>query len=153
MHTDPVRQPRAMRPGQGGFTLVEALVALLAISIGLLGIAGLQLAGLRANQSSSWRSQAIYLSYDILDRMRANRTDLANYEVPLGAVAACVAGSSVRVCDLSSWKANVQATLPAGDGTVTVDGADNTVITVTIQWTDDRDGSGDPLVFTMQSRI
>ncbi len=60
--------------GRGnGFTLVEALVALLAPSIGLLGVAGLQLSGLRNNLSAAWRSQATYLSYDIIDRMRANR--------------------------------------------------------------------------------
>ncbi len=56
-----------------GFTLVEALVALLALSIGLLGIAGMQLTGMRANMSAGWRSQATYLGYDIIDRMRANR--------------------------------------------------------------------------------
>ena len=51
-----------------GFTLVEALVALLALSIGLLGVAALQMSGLRSNMSSAWRSQATYLSYDIIDR-------------------------------------------------------------------------------------
>jgi type IV pilus assembly protein PilV len=147
---------RSMRPGAGyprsrvrGFTLVEALVALLALSIGLLGVAGLQLAGLRANLSASWRSQGTYLAYDIIDRMRANRDKRTDYATGLGAVAV---GATTAAKDLTSWKSHLSSTLPGGDGTVTLNGADNTVIVVTVQW-DDSHGVDPPLVFTMRSRI
>ena len=56
-----------------GFTLVEALIALLVLSIGLLGVAALQLIALQNNNNAMFRSQATYLAYDIADRMRANR--------------------------------------------------------------------------------
>lgn len=136
------RQPR-------GFTLVEALVALLALSIGLLGVAGLQLAGLRNNQSASWRTQGTYLAYDILDRMRANRDKRLEYVIGTGAVPA---GSGTANSDLLAWKAHLASTLPGGNGTVAVGGPDNTEITITVQW-DDSKGVDPPLIFTMRSRI
>ncbi len=132
-----------------GFTLVEALVALLALSIGLLGIAGLQLTGMRANLSAAWRSQATYLGYDIIDRMRANRTNRLDYVIGTGAMPL---GATVAELDLAAWKTNLAATLPGGDGTVAVGGPNNTEITVTVQWDDSR-GADAPLVFTMRSRI
>jgi type IV pilus assembly protein PilV len=139
-----------------GFTLVEALIALLCLSIGLLGIAGLQLTGLRSNLSSSFRSQATYLSYDILDRMRANRNDRFLYNAGLGAAPA---PGGVATLDLAEWKASLAATLPAGDGTVVVQGVnalgavDNTEVIVTVQWDDSRGADPMPLVFTMESRL
>ena len=60
-----------------GFTMVELLVAVLVLSIGLLGLAGLQAAGLRNNQSAYLRSQATILAYDVADRMRATRAAAA----------------------------------------------------------------------------
>ncbi|KZY63581.1 hypothetical protein A3735_25955, partial [Oleiphilus sp. HI0061] len=57
---------------QRGFTLIEILVTIVILSIGLLGVASLQMQGLRNNQSAYLRSQASILVYDIADRMRAN---------------------------------------------------------------------------------
>jgi type IV pilus assembly protein PilV len=53
-------------------TLVEVLVTLVLISVGLLGVAALQLTTLKNNQESYVRSQAAMLAADILDRMRSN---------------------------------------------------------------------------------
>ena len=61
-----------MNAKQTGFTLVETLVALIVLSVGLLGVAGLQIFGLRGNLSASSRTQATYFADDIIDRMRAN---------------------------------------------------------------------------------
>ena len=55
-----------------GFSLVEVMVAMLVLSIGLIGVASLQLTGLRSNQNAFFRSQATILASDIIDRMRAN---------------------------------------------------------------------------------
>ncbi len=55
-----------------GFTLIEVLVTVVVVSIGLLGLAGLQISGLRANMSSEARSTATLLATDIVERMRAN---------------------------------------------------------------------------------
>lgn len=59
------------RHNQKGFTLVEVLVTVLVLAVGLLGLAGLQLAGMKSNRSAYLRSQAVIATYDLLDRMRA----------------------------------------------------------------------------------
>jgi len=57
---------------QRGFTLVEVLVTVIIMSIGLLGVAGLQLASMRSNHSAYLRTQATLAAYDLVDRMRAD---------------------------------------------------------------------------------
>jgi len=68
---------------QAGFTLMEVLIALLILSIGLLGLASLQTNGLRSNQMASMRTISTQLANDIADRMRANPTgvDAQNYVI------------------------------------------------------------------------
>jgi type IV pilus assembly protein PilV len=132
-----------------GFTLVEALIALLALSIGLLGVAALQMTGLKANLSAAWSSQATYLSYDIIDRMRANRDERLKYVAGYGAAPA---PGGVATLDLAAWKANLAATLPSGDGRIEVGGPNDTVVTVTIQWDDSR-GAEKKVEFVTRSRI
>jgi len=55
-----------------GFTMLEVLVAILVVTLGLLGLAGLQTVSLRNNTSSAQRTIATQLAYDMADRMRAN---------------------------------------------------------------------------------
>ncbi|MGH8507058.1 MAG: type IV pilus modification protein PilV [Stenotrophobium sp.] len=55
-----------------GFTMVEVLVALVILSIGLLGVAGLQLSGVRDTQDSYFRSQATIAMNDLAERIYAN---------------------------------------------------------------------------------
>jgi len=57
-----------------GFTLLEVMISLLILSIGLLGIAALQANSLKTNHGAYQRTQAIFLAYDMMDRLRANRT-------------------------------------------------------------------------------
>ncbi|MGE5155728.1 MAG: type IV pilus modification protein PilV [Bdellovibrio bacteriovorus] len=66
------RHPRWTRGA--GFSLVEVLVAVLVLSVGLLGLAGLQIAGVRANDSARLRTQATLAAYDLADRLRADPT-------------------------------------------------------------------------------
>lgn len=58
---------------QSGFTLIEVLVSTLVLTVGILGVAAMQMVSFQTNQSAYMRSQAIYLAQDIFDRMRANR--------------------------------------------------------------------------------
>lgn len=129
-----------------GFTLVEALIALLALSIGLLGVAALQMTGLKANLSAAWRTQATYLAYDILDRMRANRTQIASYATGFGPLPT---PGGVAQSDLVAWRANIAAALPGGTGSVTVNGQN---VTVQIQWADERD-LANPLRFETVTQL
>jgi type IV pilus assembly protein PilV len=99
-----------MIPQARGFTLVEVLIALLVLSIGMLGIAALFAETLQAGRSAQFRTQAVSLAADLADRIRSNRT-------PVGAYAGTGAGAHA-VADLSEWKALVAAQLPQGEGGV-----------------------------------
>lgn len=57
-----------------GLTMIEILVTLIILSIGLLGMAALQLTGIRSANSSTYRTQATLLADDMAERMRANIT-------------------------------------------------------------------------------
>lgn len=144
-----------------GFTMIEVLVALVVLSIGLLGVAALQLTSLRSNHSSAMRSQATFLAYDIIDRMRANRADAlaGNYNIALGATSA---GGTVTGDDLVAWKQNIARTLPAIDNAGVPEPADGSVaqngdiFTVTIRWSDWDDSGATaraPLEFTMDTQL
>lgn len=120
---------------QKGVSMIEVLVAIIVLSIGLLGLAGLQSAGLTHNQSASFRSTATMMSYSILDSMRANRVEARNgsYNIAIGA--SLSSGSTVPEQDVSNWLNELALRLPAGTGAINVNGS---VVTVTIQWDDSR---------------
>jgi type IV pilus assembly protein PilV len=59
---------------QRGTTLIEVLVAIVVLSVGLLGMALLQVTSVQSNYSAYYRSQVTILASDLADRMRANRT-------------------------------------------------------------------------------
>jgi type IV pilus assembly protein PilV len=60
---------------RNGFTLIEVLVTVIVLAIGILGLAGLQLAGMRSNFSAYQRTQAILAASDLIDRMRVGPAD------------------------------------------------------------------------------
>jgi type IV pilus assembly protein PilV len=147
--------PSRSRP-DSGFTLLEVLIALLVMSIGLLGIGKMMMLSARANDSAYMRSQATALGYTILDAMRANRAQaiVQGYDTALGVFPGASAGCGTTVAaacnplqqvqnDLWQWGTSLAAQLPGGVGSVTtVTGADtatgaaNITATVTVQWTD-----------------
>jgi type IV pilus assembly protein PilV len=71
---------------QGGFTLIEVLIAILVISVGLLATASLQLLSKRSNYDAVQRTTAAQLAGDLLERMRSNPAALLTYipDAPLG---------------------------------------------------------------------
>jgi type IV pilus assembly protein PilV len=119
-----------------GFTLVEILVAVVVLSLGLLGLAALQATGFKSNHSSYVRTQAINLAYDVVDRMRANRPNAMtnNYDIAIGAAAPAAPATQAGI-DLKEWKGDLSALLPSGDGGIVVDATDG-LVTVTVRWDD-----------------
>jgi len=107
-------------------------VAVLVLSIGLLGVANLQLTAIRNAHSAYLRSQASLL---------ANRANATSYNIALAA--SPPTGSSLPEQDLKAWLDSLAASLPQGDGAVAVNAGTPTTVTVTIQWDDSRglDGS------------
>lgn len=127
-----------------GFTLLEVLVALVVLSIGLLGLSGLQTSSLRNNHSAFLRSQATLAGTDIIDRMRANRTSAASGDYDIGYTATVTPSSCVGSCsaldvanrDLQQWRSYVER-LPGGEGEISVTAAG--IAEVKIRWVDSRD--------------
>jgi type IV pilus assembly protein PilV len=74
------------KPANGGFALLEVLITLLIVLVGLLSLAGLQAKMVLVNRDSMQRSQAILLLQDMASRIKANRSQTANYVTtsPLG---------------------------------------------------------------------
>ncbi len=129
---------------QSGFTLLEILVAMLVMAIGLLGLAGLMTSSMRNNLSASHRTQATWMAYDIVDRMRANRVTAVagGYATPMGAAANCSAAAPtgtipIPAQDIAAWKSQLACALPAGNGSIVVD-TNTRVATILIRWNDGR---------------
>lgn len=134
-----------------GFTLLEVLVAIVVLSIGLLGLAGLMASSLKNSHSAYQRTQATWLAYDALDRMRANRqVALAGgYNLALGAAPG---GSALAATDLGEWDAALANTLPAGDGSIAV--AAGGAVKIIVQWNDTRGtGGNDAEQFIVDSQL
>jgi len=98
-----------------GFTLIEVLVALSITAIGLLGLAALQLQGLRGTHEASLRTQAVALASEASEVLHGYRGRDAPAVFP--------------DADITAWQARVAQTLPLGEGRIATDpGA--TIITV-----------------------
>lgn len=131
---------------QSGFTLLEVLVAMLVLAIGLLGLAGLMASSMRNNLSASHRTQATWMAYDIVDRMRSNRAGAVTggYATAMGTAATCSTAfptGTVPAQDIAAWKNQLACALPAGNGSIAVDTATR-VATILIQWNDSRGNQG-----------
>ena len=112
-----------------GFSLVEVLIALIIMSVGMLGIAGLYVQSMKAGRTSMLRHHAITLAGDIADRIRANPAAGAAYSgagddtINCGAENANCDSADMAANDIALWKAQANAFLPPmADGTEQVEG-------------------------------
>jgi type IV pilus assembly protein PilV len=154
--------PIAMAKKQHGSTLIEVLIALLVLSFGMMGMAGVQSVSLRGNQAAYFRTQATSLSMDIVERMRANLTavgagdynNVSGGETTSCFTAAGCTSAQMAAQDINDWLAQVTALLPGGttvvcldsggdDGTAAAFACDNTgaIYAIKIWWDDNRDGT------------
>jgi type IV pilus assembly protein PilV len=126
-----------------GFSLVEAMVALVVLAVGMLGIAGLYVTTLRSGGGAIYRMQAVNLAGDLADRIRANRNAPAAYAGAAannncyGAGAVDCTPALMAANDLFVWQQQVQAILPGGVGAIAVNAAAApTTYTINISWTE-----------------
>ena len=98
-----------------GVSLIEVMVSLVILSVGLLGVAALQLKALRNNMSAGERSMAVIQVYSILDAMRSNLVVARNGGYSYARSAACEApsGASQADKDLQQWIAAIHQDLGA----------------------------------------
>jgi type IV pilus assembly protein PilV len=129
------------KQAQNGFGLVEALVALVVVSVGMIGIAVLYGQGLGASRTALYRTQAVILASDMADRIRVNRRAGAVYQTAgAGTSRNCVPGGAtctptqMAENDLFVWNAVIDQQLPAADGTVTYGASSPPTYTIQVTW-------------------
>jgi type IV pilus assembly protein PilV len=153
---------------QSGFTLLEVLIALLIVSFGMLGVAGLQLVTLKSNASSQYRSLAVHYAQEIGERMRVNdaalktgvlRTQFAAYNSPATSKTHASLTSFTATCktigctpaqqalnDLAEWQQSISTTFPNGIGIVCLDSGAGEASYNGIVFTPNCDGLGETYV-------
>lgn len=163
-----------------GATLIEVMVALLIMSIGLLGLASLQLSGVNTNSNSEKRTQAAFIANDMVERMRANPTAVAAgaYDAALNNTNIDCAKAPANICedrtsasancttaqmatfDVFTSYCNAKILLPSGslsvwcsDNAGTVQSCAGTVYrTVRVNWINQIDGGSENKFLTMTVR-
>lgn len=138
---------------QRGFSLVEVLIALVIMSVGMLGIAGLYVHSMQAGRTSMLRHHAVTLAGDVADRIRANpRAGIAYEGAPLNGN--CVSG--VADCDevamaghdIMLWEQQADDTLPTGDVEIIFDDTGlPPVYTINITWSEP--GANPPPIYSI----
>ena len=131
---------------QSGFSMIEALVALLVLSLGLLALAGFQVRVLVDSVGASNQNVAVQLAGDMADRIRANPAAGNRYVTGWSAAAsskpvpsceradaACTA-AELAAHDLWSWKRAIAAALPGGVADVRVNAAAGAMLFLHIAW-------------------
>ncbi|MEE4184655.1 MAG: type IV pilus modification protein PilV [Gammaproteobacteria bacterium] len=153
-----VRNHRAGAARQGGFTLLESLISLVILSVGMLGIAALYVEGLRAGRTAVYRTTAVNLAADMMDRIRANPQARFAYQGG-GALNNCVnAGNNCTAQQMAQedvllWTNEVAARMPGGvAANVAVANAGVVdIYTITINWPEP--GFDAPLSYSLVARL
>lgn len=125
---------------QAGSSLLEVLIAILVMSIGMLGMAGLTAASSSYNKLAQIRSTSLMLVADYADRARANMTgflaDAYNKTTPyentraqitttgctdVSVTANTCTSIQMAALDLAQWRNLLRLRLPGGDAYATRD--------------------------------
>lgn len=108
-----------------GSTIVEVIIALIVVTVGLLGLLGMQVYSVKGNQSAYLRSQATILAGELVDAMRAERIQARDGDFDDGE-------AGFR----ANWDARLITILGAGAAGTLV--RDDNNVSITVTWTDDR---------------
>lgn len=124
---------RICKGRQAGMTLIEVLIALLILVITLFGAGAVQLNALKYTASALKSTQASFIGYSMLDRMRANST--GDYRISgLGQIRP--AATDVINQDLNEFKRSIHQF--AGDSARAAIALNGGQVSITLQWDDVR---------------
>ena len=125
---------------QSGSMLLEAFIAILIFSMGILAIVGMQASAVKSATDAKYRSEASLLANQLIGQMwvgdRTLATMHANYE----------GGAGTDGAGYTAWYSTVQATLPGADTnppTVSIDAA-TAQVTVSVRWKVPSEPAADP---------
>lgn len=124
---------------QRGVGLIEVLITVLILSVGLLGLAGLQIVSLKNNQSAMERSLAVVQSYTMIEAIRADTESAkqGRFNIGLGDTA----GSGTFPAGVHAiWREQLKQNL--GDTATGSISCSNTECTITVQWDDSKGTEG-----------
>lgn len=126
MNRTRIRNPKAER----GVMLLEALVAILVFSIGILAVVGMQAIALRNVTESKLRSDAAFLASELLSQMWTDAASINLYDYP---------GSGAVPARITGWVGRVNAQLPGSAVvppivSVTGAGAEGGNVDITVRW-------------------
>ncbi len=125
---------KASSTKQGGALLLEAMIAILLFSLGVLSLVGMQAMAVTSVSEAKYRTDASFYANQLIAQMWVNRDNLADYDFSGGAPSAA----------LEPWLDQVTAALPGvGDNPpeISVDGS---AVTVTVFWQSPEEASKDP---------
>jgi type IV pilus assembly protein PilV len=127
-----IRRPlRAAR--QAGVMLLEALIALLIFSLGILAIVGMQATAIQDLGEAKYRSDAAFLANQVIADMWSNSPQLNTY---------AWGGSGSAPAQIQDWVTTVYSRLPgAANFPPTIAVGANNMVTVTVRWQQARDKS------------
>lgn len=115
--------------------LLEALIAILIFSIGILAMIGMQATAIKQVADAKYRADAAFLANQLVGQLWGDRTNLGTYAYGGGAVPATPAA-------LNNWITTVQGTLPGVTttppptipSTMPTVAVAGTTVTITIFW-------------------
>jgi len=104
---------------QRGILLLEALVAILIVSFGILGLVALWANSIKNASEAQFRSDASYLANELISEMWLSRPITLAYTPP------------------TAWTTRVASALPGGEGTVDMANDGNGLLqaTINVKWT------------------
>jgi type IV pilus assembly protein PilV len=118
---------------QRGFSLIEVLISIIVMTFGLLGISGLMMSGVNNSTGSDLASRASQSASEIMDAMRANRENAANYKTALGTKSTSITGTTVADKDRKAWLEAVER-LPGGVAEIEIPSGTTNTYRVTIRF-------------------
>jgi type IV pilus assembly protein PilV len=120
---------------ESGFSLLEALISVLVLSIGALGVAGLQTVSLKNSKASDQRGKAAVLAQMMVDTAALNYTDTRATSPNVVGTLANVPCSGTATTPLTIWQQRIDCAVPGGKGGVEYDRVKNRLV-VTVEWND-----------------
>ncbi|MGM8852017.1 type IV pilus modification PilV family protein [Salinicola halophyticus] len=119
-----------------GVTLIESLIALLVLSIALLGVASLQLFTQKEEIDARWRSIAVAMSGTLIEQLRIDPVAVEKLVINGNALSGCDA-TNQWLCNLiGDWQSLAEEQLPNVVTQLQIEGQtdDLMMATVSIVW-------------------
>ncbi len=138
-----------------GVTLIEVLITLLVLSIGLLGVAALQLSALRQTHNSFLRTQAAISAYAALDILRTRRDAAVNFQMEKR----CSPSEDLTIRELGEWFEVLRQNLGEGSCAeiacrrIEIGALPQDICRVTIFWQEKHGGDLEEQAFEMRTAL